>query len=261
VILSPWYLAYCRKIPHYFQFVCVLVRQQNELVVASIVHPAFIPFWIIWMFSLEKTVGTTPCSPCCSPAGRGSQTCFFYGGSNIENTVSGFSATAIFTRIVLFHIQYFRRIIKRRILHLYIYKLFINLLYYINKLTAMQFFHSGFRSIFYNIAYSINIHRNFYTTPKKIRCSPTQNTCPDGWMFNSRGMCQMPASGNGAITTGDTTATSNLIKATGVGYYARINRLGVEDRKTAICAKHAGEQIRRHVGRRKQLQLVSRLNE
>jgi hypothetical protein len=108
----------------------------------------------------------------------------------------------------------------------------------------MQFFHIavlGVSSIILLIVL-IYIGISLYNAKKNTVFPPTQNTCPDGWMFNSRGMCQMPASGNvGAITTsGDTTATSNLIKSNGVwGIMPESTDWVSKTGKTAICAKHA----------------------
>jgi hypothetical protein len=122
-----------------------------------------------------------------------------------------------------------------------IYKLFINLLlYYINKLTACNFFHIAVLGVFYNIAYSINIHRNFaIQRQKKIRCSPTQNTCPDGWMFNSRGMPNAGVRKRGAITIGRHNRDKQPDKSNGCGVLCPNQPTGCRTGKTAICAKHA----------------------
>lgn len=76
---------------------------------------------------------------------------------------------------------------------------------------------------------------------KNMVFPPTQNTCPDGWTFNSGGMCQMPTSGNvGSITTVNATSNSNLIKTNGVwGIMPESVDWVAKTGKTAVCAKQA----------------------
>jgi hypothetical protein len=158
-------------------------------VVASIVPPLlYTVLDNLDVLARENSWDNTVFSVLFPSGSRWSGLVFLWRFVQIENTVSGFSATAIFTRPLYFSISNILGELSKTNTALYIYKLFINLLLYINKLTVCNFFHIAVLGIFYNIAYSINIHRISYTAKK--RRSPTQNTCPDGWMFNSRGMCK-----------------------------------------------------------------------
>jgi hypothetical protein len=68
---------------------------------------------------------------------------------------------------------------------------------------------------------------------------PTQNTCPDGWTFSNKGLCQKPNTGNvGSITAANIKSVNMLTNTNGIyGLNPESVDWVSKTGKTAVCAK------------------------
>ena len=107
----------------------------------------------------------------------------------------------------------------------------------------MEFFHIAVLTISIGILVIVLAYLSISlrNAKKNTVFPPTQNTCPDGWTFNSNNMCQMPISGNiGNITMANASSTSNLVKTKGIwGIMPESTDWVSKTGKTAVCAKQA----------------------